>query len=92
MTKRTTSKTTACRLAIARQRLAGTLPASAESILDVVRDLAVCRLDPISAVARSHLLVLWSRLGILRPRRSGSVDLRRIAACSSTGRTSPRLS
>ncbi len=32
-------------------------------LLDVIRDLGCLQLDPISAVQRSHLLVLWSRLG-----------------------------
>jgi uncharacterized protein YcaQ len=32
-------------------------------MLNVVRDLGCVQLDPISAVARSHLLVMWSRLG-----------------------------
>lgn len=34
-----------------------------EEILDVFRDLGCIQLDPISAVAPSHLIVLWSRLG-----------------------------
>ncbi|MDP8956932.1 MAG: winged helix DNA-binding domain-containing protein [Actinomycetota bacterium] len=31
--------------------------------MDVIRDLGCLQLDPISVLARSHLLVLWSRLG-----------------------------
>ena len=68
MTTRTISKTTARRLAVTRQRLAGDLPEpTPEAMLDVVRDLGCLQLDPISAIARSHLLVLWSRLGVYDP-------------------------
>ncbi|MFQ5613513.1 MAG: DNA glycosylase AlkZ-like family protein, partial [Anaerolineae bacterium] len=62
------SPTLARRLAIARQRLAGPRPpANAASILDAARDLGCLQLDPISVVARSHLLVLWSRFGVYDP-------------------------
>jgi hypothetical protein len=48
------------RLALTRQRLAGPRPAS---LLEVGRDLGCLQLDPLSVVARSHQLVLWSRAG-----------------------------
>ena len=51
---------TARQLAITRQHLSGNAP---PTMIDVVRDLGCLQLDPISAVARSHQLVLWSRLG-----------------------------
>jgi uncharacterized protein len=57
-------RTTARRLAIARQRLAGTrLAPSREALLDTTRDLGYLQLDPINVVARSHQIVLWSRVG-----------------------------
>jgi uncharacterized protein YcaQ len=56
------------RLNITRQRLAGPRPAATpQTILDAVRDLGCLQLDPISAVARSHLLVLHSRFGKYDP-------------------------
>ncbi|MEL6270565.1 MAG: crosslink repair DNA glycosylase YcaQ family protein [Chloroflexota bacterium] len=48
------------RLAITKQHLHKHKPAS---MLDVIRDMGCVQLDPISTVERSHLLVLWSRLG-----------------------------
>lgn len=35
----------------------------ADALYNVIRDLGCLQLDPISAVARSHQLVLWSRVG-----------------------------
>ena len=48
------------RLAITRQHLTKQTP---PAMLDVIRDLGCVQLDPIRAVERTHLLVLWSRLG-----------------------------
>jgi uncharacterized protein YcaQ len=53
------------RLILSRQRLASPPPAAPgpEAIMAVATDLGSLQLDPISVVARSHQLVLWSRLG-----------------------------
>jgi uncharacterized protein len=53
------------RLIVSRQRLAGPPPVAPgpEAIMGAATDLASLQLDPISVVARSHQLVLWSRLG-----------------------------
>ena len=61
---RSISLQTARRLFILRQRLNDPAPANdAAGILDVARDLGCLQLDPINAVARSHQLVVWSRVG-----------------------------
>ena len=54
------------RLATQAQRLDGPTPRRAptgEEILDLVRALRCLQLDPTSAVARNHLLVVYSRVG-----------------------------
>jgi uncharacterized protein len=57
------------RLAVTRQHLAGKLPtrATPRAMISVVRDLAYVQWDPISIVAPSHLISLWSRVGDFRP-------------------------
>jgi len=66
---RKVSPVVARRLAIAKQRLAGPRPARTGSpeLLEVARAIRCLQLDPIAAVARSHLLVLWSRVGPFDP-------------------------
>jgi hypothetical protein len=60
---------TARRLAIAKQRLAGSASRSSPGrVLDVVRSIRCVQLDPISVVARSPLLVLRSRLDGFDPK------------------------
>jgi len=61
---RTISNESARRLAVSAQLLAGPRP---DGVLDTVRRLGRLQLDPTSVVARSHLLVLWSRLGSYDP-------------------------
>ncbi len=56
------------RLAVTKQHLAGALPTKAtkEDILSIVRDLCYVQWDPVSIVAPSHIISLWSRLGRFR--------------------------
>lgn len=61
---RVVSTALARRLFILKQRLAGPRPApDSAGILGLVRELGCLQLDPISVVARSHRIVLFSRLG-----------------------------
>lgn len=59
---------TARMLAITKQHLAGKRPKmpGPETIMKLFRDLSYVQLDPTQAVAPSHLIVLWSRLGSFR--------------------------
>ena len=56
------------RLTVTKQHLAGKVPkrATAEDILSVVRDLPYVQWDPVPAIAPSHIISLWSRLGSFR--------------------------
>src|SRR5947209_12040687 len=51
------------RIAVRAQLLDG----SATDVLDTVRHLGYLQLDPTNRVARSQLIVLWSRLGSYDP-------------------------
>src|SRR5690242_1601346 len=62
------------RLILTCQRLAGPLPVvTSDTMLDVIRDIGCLQLDPLNVVARSHLLVLWSRLGSYDPALLGTL-------------------
>ena len=56
------------RLAVTKQHLAGPLPAKASKahILSVVHDPCYIQWDPIEAVAPSHTIAFWSRIGDFR--------------------------
>jgi len=60
---------TARRLILTKQRLAGRRPSggASDAILSVIRDLGYVQWDPVSIVAPSHLISLWSRLERFRP-------------------------
>jgi uncharacterized protein len=53
------------RLGVAKQHLAGKLPKkpSAGDIVSTIRDLPFVQWDPVTVVAPSHIISLWSRLG-----------------------------
>ncbi len=65
----TLSRDEARELAVAAQGLARppSEPASKERVLATVRHLGAVQIDTIAVVARSHYLVLWSRLGRYDP-------------------------
>ena len=67
------------RIAVRAQLLDG----SASGVLDTVRRLGFLQMDPISTVAPPQYLVLWSRLGLVRPGRArppalGGAEARRV--------------
>lgn len=64
MTIRTISPNLARRVAVASQQLSGPqiLPTS-ETVFSTIQKLGCLQIDPLNVVARSPLLVLWSRLG-----------------------------
>jgi uncharacterized protein len=63
-----TSLQAARRLAVTKQHLSGKRPgrATAERIVETVRDLPYVQWDPVTVVAPSHILSLWARVGSFR--------------------------
>ena len=65
---KTLSPQTARRLAISKQHLAGPLAdPNPEGIFEIFNNLGCIQIDPIRAVERTQLLVLWSRVGNFDP-------------------------
>jgi uncharacterized protein YcaQ len=65
---RPVSLRTVRRLTLIKQGLAGPRrPPTRDGMMDLVRTVRGLQLDPTGVVARSHLLVLWSRLGQYDP-------------------------
>lgn len=70
MTARHITLEAARRLAISAQGLDATTPPpqpGPEALYRVIEPIGCLQLDPISAVARSHTLVVWSRAGVYDP-------------------------
>ena len=64
----TVTPPTVRRLAVVKQGLSGTPPVGdREGLLQLIRRLGCLQLDPTRAVAPTHLLVPWSRLGAYDP-------------------------
>jgi uncharacterized protein len=65
----TVSKEGARRLTVTKQHLAGEIPSKPDrdDILSLIRDIGYIQWDPITIVAPSHHISLWSRLGRFRP-------------------------
>jgi len=65
---RTITPQSARRLAISRQRLVDPRPApTRQGIIKLFQDIGCVQIDPLRAVERTQLLVLWSRLGRFDP-------------------------
>jgi hypothetical protein len=62
----TVSVQNARRLTVVKQHLAGKQKkkVTREGILEVIGDLGYVQWDPINIVAPSHIISLWSRLGL----------------------------
>ncbi len=63
-----TTKESIRRLVVTKQHLSGTLPrrVKADDIVSLIRDLPFVQWDPVTVVAPSHVISLWSRLGPFR--------------------------